>query len=242
MRRSPRTILTIAVVAMFFLSVQKVSACSRGVLTFKVPRDFGVLVKGRDGRVLEGISVKIVFAIPTHDLVAEESTNKEGKAFFRGLMLSDYWISAEHADVSGTVAKLWPVSDGSGSTVITLTWPEGPISKVETLAGNLLVGWQRSALAGAHVWLTDTVSGKELGGTSTDEKGRFAFQHLVPGLYVLHIEEHRECSRYMCKIKGKILVEVDANAKDAQFPGYGLFMSSCGLSAYKDDGSMLLFE
>jgi len=175
-------------------------------------------------------------------LVAEELTNKEGKAFFHGLMVSDYWISAEHADVRGTVAKLWPVSDGSGSTVITLTWPEGPISKVENLAGNLLVGRQRSALAGAHVWLTDTVSGKELERISTDEKGRFAFQNLVPGLYVLHIEEHRECSRYMCKIEGEILVEVDANAKDAQFPGYGLIMSSCGLSAYKDDGSLLLFE
>jgi hypothetical protein len=241
-KRSPRTILTIAVVATLFLSVQKVSACSRGVLTFKVPRDFGVLVKGRDGRALEGISVKIVFAIPTRDLVAEELTNKEGKAFFHGLMVSDYWISAEHADVSGTVAKLWPVSDGSGSTEITLAWPEGPISKVENLAGNLLVGGQRAALADARVWLTDTVSGKEIGRISTDEKGRFAFQNLVPGLYVLHIEEPRECSRYLCKIRGKILVEVDAKAKGAQFPGYGLFMSSCGLSAYTDDGSMLLFE
>ncbi|MGA7561170.1 MAG: carboxypeptidase-like regulatory domain-containing protein [Terriglobales bacterium] len=228
--------------ATFFLSVQKVSACSRGILTFKVPRDFGVLVKGRDGRPLEGISVKIIFAIPTHDLVAEELTNKEGKVFFHGLMVSDYWISAEHADVSGTVAKLWPVSDGCGSTVITLTWPEGPISKVKNLAGNLLVGRQGSPLADAQVWLTDTVSGKELGRISTDEKGRFEFQNLVPGLYALHIEEHRECSRYLCKIEGKILVEVDANAKDAQFLRYSLFMSSCGLCAYKNDGSMLLFE
>src|SRR5580658_940953 len=239
-KRSRKASLTIAM--MVFLWVEKSPACSRIVTTFKVPRDFGVFVKGRDGRPLEGISVKIVFAIPTHDLVAEESTNKEGKAFFRGLMVSDYWISAEHADVRGTVAKLWPVSDGSGSTEITLTWPEGPISKVENLAGNLLVGWQRSALAGAYVWLTDSVSGKELGRISTDEKGRFAFQNLVPGLYVLHIEEHRECSRYMCKIEGKILSELNASANDAEFPRYGLIMSSCGLEALKDDGSTVLFE
>ncbi len=242
MKVSPRTLLTIAVVATFLLSVQKVAACSRGVLTFKVRRDFGVFVKGRDGRPLEGILVKIVFAIPTQDLVAEESTNKEGMAFFHSLMVSDYWISAEHAGVSGTVAKLWPVNDDSGVTEITLTWPAGPISKAQSIAGHLFAGNQQSVLAGADVWVTDTLSGKEIGKTSTDEQGKFAFQKLVPGLYVLHIEEHRDCSRYMCKIKGKILVEVDPLANDVEFPRYGLIMSSCGLSAYKDDGSVLLFE
>jgi hypothetical protein len=239
-KRSPKVSLTIAILV--FLWVPKSPGCSKGFTTFKVPQDFGVFVKGRDGRALEGISVKIVFAIPTHDLVAEELTNTEGKVFFRGLMVSDYWISAEHADVRGTVAKLWPVSDSSGSTEITLTWPEGPISKVENLAGNLLAGWQRSALAEAHVWLTDTVSGKELGRVSTDKKGRFAFRNLVPGLHVLHIEEGRECSRPMCKIEGKILVALDASANDAEFPRYGLTMSSCGLEALKDDGSTVFFE
>jgi hypothetical protein len=233
---------SLIIVISVFLWVPRSPACSRGFTTFKVLQDFGVFVRGRDGRALEGISVKIVLAIPTRDLVAEKLTNTEGKVFFRGLMVSDYWISAEHTDVRGTTAKLWPVRDGSGSTEITLTWPEGPISKVGNLAGNLLAGWQRSALPEAHVWLTDTVSGKELGRVSTDKKGRFAFHNLVPGLYVLHIEEHRECSRSMCKIEGEILVELDTSANDAEFPRYGLTMSSCGLEALKDNGSTVLFE
>jgi hypothetical protein len=178
-------------------------------------------------------------------LVAEQSTNKEGKAFFHGLMVSDYWISAEHAGVTGTIAKLWPVPDASGetpNTLITLTWPEGPILRTHSLTGHLLVGRQQSALAGAAVWLTDTRSGEEVGRTSTDERGGFAFRSAVPGLYALHLKENRDCSRYLCKLEGKILVEVDARAHDAEFPRYGLVMSSCGLGAFNDNGSLVLFQ
>jgi hypothetical protein len=92
------------------------------------------------------------------------------------------------------------------------------------------------------VWLTDTLSGREVARTVTDEEGRFLFPRQNPGLFVLHIEEHRECSRYMCKIKGRILVEVDATAAAAEIPRYSLIMTSCGLGGIKDDGSEVLFE
>jgi len=238
-KRLRKAFLTIAIVVLLW--VQKSPACSRVFTTFKVRQDFSVFVKGRDGRALEGISVKIVFAIPTYDLVAEELTSKEGMAFFHGFMVSDYWISAGRAGVSGTVAKLWPVNDASGETVITLTWPMGPISKVRTFAGHLL-DKQQFAPAGADVRLTDTLSAKELERTATDERGKFAFQSVVPGLYLLHVEPPEDCSRGLCGINGNILVELDSAAKDLELPRYSLFMSSCGLGAYKDDGSVLLFQ
>ena len=201
-----------------------------------------VTVRDQDGKTLEGISVKIVFAIPSHDLVAEQLSDKDGKAVFRDLMISDYWISAEHAGVSGTVAALLPVVDDSGSEWITLKWPEGPIEQAQAVAGSLLAGWQRSPLQNTEVWLTDTLSGKEIGRAATDKQGRFSFPIRSPGLYVLHIEERRECSGDNCKIRGKILVEINAAAASTEITTYGLVMTSCGLGGVKNDGSLVVFE
>jgi len=217
-------------------------ACSRVPVRFKVRRNFMVTVRGRDGRVLEGISVKIVFAIPSRDLVAEQLSDKDGKVVFHDVMISDYWISAEHAGVSGTVAELLPVADDSGSEWISLKWPEGPIENAQGVAGQLLAGWQKAPLTETDVWLTDTVTGKEVGRTITDKQGRFSFSKQDPGLYVLHIEERRACSQYQCKIKGRILVEVDPASKSAEIQRYSLSMTSCGLGGIKNDGSLVLFE
>ena len=242
MSRFVRVLLVVVVAAVSFASTQKALACSRFFQTFKVRGDFAVRVKGRDGAFLEGITVRIALAAPTLDKVAEELTDKDGKAFFHEMMVSDYWISAERAGVTGTVAKLWPVKNEAGQTEIALGWPAGPIATVQNIAGSLLIGSQRVALVGANVWLTDTLSGKELGRTTTDDRGLFAFQGGRPGLYALHIEEPRGCTGHSCRIKGSILVEVDAKASNAGFPRFGLIMSSCGLSAIKEDGKMVIFE
>jgi hypothetical protein len=241
-KRPVQALLMVVLSATTLVSTHEALACSRAFQTFKVRGDFTVRVKVRDGASLEGITVKVVLAAPTLDKLAEELTDKEGKAFFHAMMVSDYWISAERAGVSGTVAKLWPVKDEAGRTEITLGWPAGPIATVQNIAGPLLIDSQRVALVGAKVWLTDTLSGKELGKTITDDRGMFAFQGERPGLYALHIEDPRECAGHSCQIKGTILVEVDAKASDAGFPRYGLIMSSCGLSAFKDDGTMVTFE
>jgi hypothetical protein len=235
-------VLIVAVATAIVFWTPDACACSRIAVRFKVRRNFMVTVRGRDGRVLEGISVKIVFAIPSHDLVAEQLSDKDGKVVFHDLMISDYWISAEHAGVSGTVAELLPVADDSGSEWISLKWPEGPIENAQGVAGHLLVGWQKAPLTETDVWLTDTVTGKEVGRTATDKQGRFSFSKQDPGLYVLHIEERRDCSQYQCKIKGRILVEVDPTSKSAEIQRYGLSMTSCGLGGIKDDGSLVLFE
>jgi len=239
--RDAKTLLLFVISAIPLLSTLAI-ACTRIPPTFKVRGDFAVHVRGRDGTPLEGITVKIAFAIPTLDKVAEQLTDKDGKAFFHKMMVSDYWISAERAGVVGTIAKLWPVDDSSGGTEVTLTWPAGPIATLQSIAGPLLAGNMRAPLVGADVQLTDTVSGKELGRTTTDAKGMFAFQVQPSGLYVLHIADRQKCDRYLCNIKGNILVEVDPKAGDAGFPRYGLIKSSCGLSAFKDDGTMVIFE
>ena len=173
---------------------------------------------------------------PFHDLVAEQLSDKDGKVVFRDLMISDYWISTEHAGVSGTVAELLPVADDSGSAWISLKWPEGPIEQAQGIAGQLL---RKSAVSTRRrrLWLTDTLTGREVGRTITDKQGRFSFSKQDRGLYVLHIEERRDCSGYLCKIKGRILVEVDPTSKSAEIQRYGLIMTSCGLGGFKEDGS-----
>ncbi len=242
MRRPLVAALIIAVATAIVFATQDAYACSRGFLRFKVRQNFAVTVRGRDGWVLEGISVKIAVAIPSHDLVAEQLSDKDGKVVFRDLMISDYWISTEHAGVSGTVAELLPVADDSGSAWISLKWPEGPIEQAQGIAGQLLLENRQSQLAGADLWLTDTLTGREVGRTITDKQGRFSFSKQDRGLYVLHIEERRDCSGYLCKIKGRILVEVDPTSKSAEIQRYGLIMTSCGLGGFKEDGSEVLFE
>ena len=242
MKRSATAIFALCLSGMILLSEQTGFACVRTYPTFRIRGDFSVSVRGRDGQPVEGVTVRIVFAIPTLDLAAEQVTDKQGRAFFRALMMSDYWISAERAGVSSTTGKLWPVMDDSGGTEITLTWPQASVTKVQQVSGYLVVGRERAVLAGADAWLTDTVTGKELGRLKTDENGKFSFNKTDPGLYVLHIDEPLKCSRPMCKFQGNILVEVDPAAHDAELPRYGLQMSDCGLSAIKDDGSWVMFE
>jgi hypothetical protein len=88
---------------------------------------------------VEGIKITIAFAEPTLEKVAVEVTNREGRAMFHGLMVSDYWISGERAGVSTTVGKLWPVNDGSGDTEITLDWPMNPVLSLQNVRGALLL-------------------------------------------------------------------------------------------------------
>lgn len=221
-----------------FLFLQIASGCSRNIALFKVRRDFKVIVKSQDGKVLEGLPVKLVFdGDSANEVVEAQTTDKDGGAFFRGLMVSNYRISVERGG-AGTIARLWTVNDESGASEITLTWPMGPILTVQSVTGHLLAGKERFPFPGMNVWLTDTVSGKEIGRTSTDQQGAFMFQVASPGLYVLHIEP-RMCAG-IC-IQGRILIDVDPKAKNREFPRYGLTMTSCGLAGYKDDGSMVEF-
>jgi len=88
------------------------------------------------------------------------------------------------------------------------------------------------------------VSGRQIGATVTNEKGRFEFRGWVtPGLYILRISSQGLEKKHDMLLHGNIFVQLDANAKDKELPNLGLVMTSCGLAAYKDTGgsSMVIF-
>ena len=243
--KSNAGLLAITVTAILMCSTDRASACSRGFLTYKVASDFEVAVTYH-GKPIEGIKVEVdritVDSKPGYKIVATELTGKDGKASFHGLVPGNYFVASEHSGVGGGAGELLVVAGESGKETIDLTWPSPPIMRVQHIAGTLAVGEEFEALAGASLSLTDALSSALVGETSTDGHGRFAFETAKPGLYVLHIEEKRDCDKDLCKIKGNILVQVDASAEDFELPRFGLVMSSCGLSGYKDANSMVLFE
>ncbi len=233
-------------IVFFLLSSELAFGCSRDFPTFEVFRDFSVVVQGPRGMPLEGIAVT-VYRLDTKpkalpEEIAKANTGKDGHAFFHGIAPGqDYFVSAQHGDVAGGAGQLKVLAMPSSKSSITLAWPGTSFLKLQTVAGALEVGKEYAPLAGAKVEVTDALSLLSLGITSTDERGTFGIKGVTAGFYVLHIQQPPDCD-HGCNIKGHILIEIDANASSIRLPRYGLFMGSCGLGAYKEDGSMVLFE
>jgi hypothetical protein len=246
------TQIAILCVAMFFFGIsdRPLQGCSRAFATYNVLGTFSVSIKDPAGKPVNGVEVTITRFITEPDgrfikvvsqKVSSELTNKDGAAGFR-LEPGEYFISTNHAHVEGGAGTLQVSGDNLSRENLELQWPNVPIIKLQHVSGDLAIGKEHLAFANADIAVTEAYSAEPVGKTSTNEQGRFRFPDVKPGLYVLHIEERRECDPYMCKIQGNIVVEVSPSAKEPELPRFGLTPSSCGLAAYNDDGSMTLFE
>ena len=230
---------------------QPASACRRGEPHYKVFSDFVTQVKSQDGRPLEAIEVRIIRFVTKSEgsvkkvvpeNVASVMTDKDGIAAFHSLEPGEYFIASQHAKVAGGTARLRV--DAAGDAKLTLQWPAVPVPiiRLQHLAGNLAVGKEHTALANAEIALVEAYSAQDIGKTMTDSQGRFAFEDLKPGLYVMHIEEQSDSHHQMWKIEGRMVLELSPNAANTELPRYGLIFTDCGLGAYKEDGSRILFE
>jgi hypothetical protein len=230
----------------FFL--QSVLACSRVYgPPVKVKTAFVVVVRDPTGNPLPNMEVRAYQpmrksgAVDAHvELAAIAVTGKDGEAAI-GLAQDDYSLGATGNGISSEVVQIQVYDDGSGVSEISLTWPGGPITGVQSVSGVFGSGREKEPWPGLEVSLKNTSSGN-IAKAVTDASGRFTFRRIPSGFYALHVSDPRPKEGYLPKLEGDIAIQVSADAANSELPRWGLVMGSCGLSAYKDANSMIIFS
>jgi hypothetical protein len=186
-------------------------------------------------------SIRKSGAVAAHvELAAVATTGKDGKAAI-GFVQDDYTIGATYNGVSSSVAQIQVYDDGSGSSEVSLTWPGGPITQVQSISGVLGSGKGKDPWPGLELALRSASPAESIAKTTTDSSGHFAFRDTPPGFYALHVRDQHASGGYLSKLEGDIVIQVSSEAANRELPLWGLIMSSCGLTAYKDEHSMIIF-
>lgn len=243
MKRSPQFVF-LAIAFLHIPLLQTAFACSRAYgPAIKVKTAFVVVVRDPAGNPLQGIEVKVTELIrtPPHVEVADAATTgKDGKATI-SLTQDDYFIGGTANGISSQVVPIAVYDDGSGVSEVSLIWPGGPITAVRGVSGILGAGDSKFPWPGLEISLMNATSGS-IANAVTDSSGHFAFERIPSGFYALHVKDPRpQVGGYLSKLEGNIPIEVRTDASNVELPRWGLVMSSCGLSAYKDEHSMIIF-
>jgi hypothetical protein len=178
---------------------------------------------------------------PHSEFVAAAVSDKDGKAAI-GLGQDNYSIGAIRAGVSSEIALVDVYDDGSGASEISLTWPGGPITEVQNVSGVLGLGKEKDAWADAQITLKGPASDESIGQTESDPHGSFTFPGVPPGFYALHVKAKVPNPAPLPQLEGDIALHVSASAANYELPTWGFAAGSCGLSAYKDAQSMIIFS
>jgi hypothetical protein len=218
-------------------SYQAVWARSVVLPKFKVLPDSRVSVRVPAGAPLNRIRIAIHHLdrdpTPPNTMIAEAFTDETGHASFHGIKPGRYLMYAERGEIDGEAVKL-EIEHSNALRKVVLGWPAQPIFKAEKISGTLV----RAAIPGVpnfekdvvlprvQLTLTEVSSDRELGTTSTDDRGTFAFRDSPPGLYAMHIRWNGDNSGY-------ILLEVNKTTKDAEPAVYSINPTLCGLGAEK---------
>jgi hypothetical protein len=215
-------------------------ACSRVFPTYQVSNDFTVAVVDGNEKPLSGIQVKISHEVREPQYHFETATwsmtDEKGEISVRALPSGSYFITAVHDDVESDDAGQLEVGSKSVASRVVLQWPAHAIFSLQDIAGVIAANKEMDPVPGVVVLLIQGSSGQQIGAEVTNDKGRFQFPNSIdPGLYLLRISTQGVQDRSgMRLLQGNIFVRLDSNAKDKELPRFGLVMSSCGLSGYKD--------
>ncbi len=239
MMRAARIGLVFGAILAVTLPGEYVRACAIGLPRYKVLSNFDVVVKGPAGQPLDGIRVAIHNfdgkARPPDTTVAVSFTDNDGRATFRGLKPGHNLVFVARGEITGDATEL-DVVESNGLTTLQLKWPDSKIFTTERVAGALLRAGipgvpnmdVDTTLANVDLTLTQASSGREVGRTSTDNQGKFAFTGVVPGLYAMHMKWHG--------IEGYVLLEIDIKTRDAGPSIYSINPTDCGLGLGKRGG------
>lgn len=239
MRCAATTGTILGIILSFVLSAEPARACAEGFPRYKVLSNFDVIVRVPAGQPLDGIRVAILDIDqkprPPDTTVAEAFTDKDGRAIFRGLKPGRNFMLVKRGEIEGEIAEL-DVVETNGLTMVQLKWPRLRVFTAQRIAGTLLKAGIPGApkmaedrtLAKVDLTLTEASSGREMGSTSTDDQGKFAFPEMAPGLYAMHMKWNG--------IAGYILLAVDAKAQDAEPSIYSINPTDCGLGLGKRGG------
>lgn len=227
--------------------LQNALACSRIYgPPVKVKTAFVVVVRDPVGNPIPNAEVRAYELIrksgdvPAHvELAGTAVSGKDGKAAI-GLVQDDYTLGASINGVSSEVLQISVYDDGSGVSELSLTWPGGPITKVQNASGKLGLGAGRVPWVGAKVELKGTAN-KNLGESTTDVDGRFSFPGVPPGFYALRVRNTVPNPDPLPQLEGDIPIEIRKDAPNVELPSWGFAAGSCGLSAYTGQDSMIIF-
>ena len=121
----------------------------------KVAKDLVVFIHDPDGKPLRGVEVRayVFISKPPHsELVASAISKENGKAEIN-LGDDNYSLVATVSGVRSETVLIDVYDDGSGAPEISLTWPGGPVTAIQNVAGVLGEGRSRVPWVGARVTL-----------------------------------------------------------------------------------------
>jgi hypothetical protein len=181
-------------------------------------------------------------SVPAHvELAAVAITGKDGRAAI-GLTQDDYSLGAMGNGISSEVVQIQVYDDGpSRASEVSLTWPGGPIAAVQSVSGVFGAGKEKDPWPGLEVSLKNASPGN-IAQVVTDASGHFTFREVSQGFYALHVSDPRPSVGYPSRLEGNIAIQVSLDASNLELPRWGLVMGSCGLSAYRDANSMIIFS
>ena len=230
------------------------SACSIDVLQHVVRQKFVVVVKDR-GKQISRMDVKLLRWDDVnwrYEVVKSVQSDLDGRALFSGAPLGEYRVRVSHGFVAGGDADLKVVRRGKAEDKIELPWPAAEVHQVRAVAGAFTLALTKEPLSGADVSVTEVGTNRIGSRTVADQRGRFRFDAVQPGLYILGISERTEEEGYVgialdmvfesfgiqqqrrrpqhAHIYGNILVEVNEKARDRELPLGALSMRDCGMS------------
>jgi hypothetical protein len=237
-------IFVASVILVLPLGTQSSWACTRVVTHVKVKSTLVVFVHDPSGKPLPDMKLtasEFISKLPHSEVAAAAVTGKDGKATI-GLGQDNYSIEAIRAGVSSEVALIDVYDDGSGASEISLTWPGGPITEVQNVSGVLGLDRGKYPWADAEIALKGPTSEEVIGQTESDSQGRFRFPGIPPGFYALHVKAKVPNPARLPQLEGDIPIQVSKGATNYELPTWGFVASSCGLAAYKDPGSMIIFS
>ncbi len=233
-----------SVILVLLLGAQSSWACSRVQTHVKVKSTLVVFVHDPSGKALPDMRItayEFIRKPPHSEVAALVVTGKDGKAAI-GLGQDNYSIGAVRAGVSSEVALIDVYDDGSGASEISLTWPGGPITEVQNVSGVPGLDKGKYPWADAEIALKGPASEDSIGQTESDSQGRFKFPVIPPGFYALHVRAEVPNPAHLPQLEGDIPIQVSKVATNYELPTWGFVASSCGLAAYKDPGSMIIFS
>jgi len=211
---TPWRVLTLA--AMFSVAA---SACTIVYAPTEVGPSFRVKVTNSRGRPVEGVRIQL-------DKLLSATTDADGIASFAGVRPGDHLLlPSESAEILNGVAVA--VKDSSPSDVIVpLRWPNANVVPVRNVAG-ILRDPNHSPVQ-ASLSLVDARSGRVLSTARSDNRGRFGFDAVPPGLYLIRLDSSTFHNWAGHEVHGSIAIEVRADANAAEL-NLDLGWTSCGL-------------
>lgn len=201
---------TSAAVIIFLFLATYASACSMNACLGR-GEEFGpnfVVKITHDDKPIEGAQVSIIGT--NSERVFGGKTNSQGEVTVGDLHPGDYWLRTEYARVSAGEQCFHVLNSPSRKAKkhLSYTWGE-LIPGVQTVAGRFVDSrlgtggnplWNlshrvESPISGARITLENPFSKTTLS-TASDSDGKFSFESVTSGTYVLHVDATSETADF----------------------------------------------